>query len=87
MDRRRVIVAVPLLSPRLSSHWLRLITDVDLTTARALVDSMTNEVVVHDHGIDDVAAARADAVRSRGAQALEARAERRRVHGTVPVGR
>ena len=35
MGRRRVIVPVPLLSPRLSSHWLRLITNVDLTTARA----------------------------------------------------
>jgi hypothetical protein len=40
------------LSPRLSSHWLRLITDVDLTTARALVDSMTNEVIVRDHRIE-----------------------------------
>ncbi len=48
MGHRRVIVPVPLLSPRLSSHWLRLITDVDLTTARALVDSMSNEVVVRD---------------------------------------
>ena len=52
MGRRRVIVPVPLLSPRLSSHWLRLITNVDLTTARALVDSMTNEVIVHDHRIE-----------------------------------
>jgi uncharacterized protein YbjT (DUF2867 family) len=50
--RRRVIVAVPLLSPRLSSHWLRLVTDVDLATATALVDSMTNEVIVHDHALD-----------------------------------
>ena len=54
MHRRRLIVPVPLLSPRLSSHWLRLITDVDLTTARALVDSMTNEVVVHDHRIESL---------------------------------
>ena len=54
MERHRVIVAVPLLSPRLSSHWLRLITDVDLTTARALVDSLTNEVVVHDHRLDEL---------------------------------
>jgi uncharacterized protein YbjT (DUF2867 family) len=54
MHRRRVIVPVPLLSPRLSSHWLRLITDVDLTTARALVDSMTNEVVVRDSRINEV---------------------------------
>jgi uncharacterized protein YbjT (DUF2867 family) len=48
LGRRRLILPVPFLSPRLSSHWLRLITDVDLTTARALVDSMTNEVVVRD---------------------------------------
>ncbi len=52
--RNRLIVPVPLLSPRLSSHWLRLITDVDLATARALVDSMTNEVIVHDHEIESV---------------------------------
>jgi uncharacterized protein YbjT (DUF2867 family) len=31
--RRRVIVPVPVLTPRLSSEWLRLVTNVDLTTA------------------------------------------------------
>ncbi|MBA3268736.1 MAG: NAD(P)H-binding protein [Acidimicrobiia bacterium] len=31
----RLIVPVPLLSPRLSSHWLRLVTDVDLSTLRS----------------------------------------------------
>ena len=40
------IVPVPLLTPRLSSRWLALVTDVDMTTGRILVDSMTNEVVV-----------------------------------------
>ena len=49
--RRLRIVPVPLLSPRLSSMWLNLVTDVDTTTARALVDSMTNEVVVRDPSI------------------------------------
>jgi uncharacterized protein YbjT (DUF2867 family) len=49
--RRLTIVPVPLLSPRLSSLWLNLVTDVDTTTARALVDSMTNEVVVRDPSI------------------------------------
>ena len=52
--RRRLIVPVPVLSPGLSSHWLRLITDVDLATARALVDSMTNEVIVRDNRINDL---------------------------------
>jgi uncharacterized protein YbjT (DUF2867 family) len=52
--RRLTIVPVPLLSPRLSSLWLTLVTDVDPTTGRALVDSMTNEVVVHDESIRDL---------------------------------
>lgn len=54
MDRRLLIVPVPLLSPALSSHWLRLVTDVDLQTARSLVDSMTNDVVVTDRRFDDI---------------------------------
>ena len=45
---------MPLLTPRLSSLWLALVTDVDLATARTLIDSMTNEVVVHDTSIRDV---------------------------------
>jgi uncharacterized protein YbjT (DUF2867 family) len=52
--RRRLIVPVPVLSPRLSSHWLRLVTDVDLQTASALIDSMSNEVVVRDHSIEEL---------------------------------
>ena len=84
MNRHRVIVAVPLLSPRLSSHWLRLVTDVDLTTSRALVDSLTNEVVVRDHRLDELlghtpmkfaeAAATALAVRVARRAAAEVRA-------------
>jgi uncharacterized protein YbjT (DUF2867 family) len=76
MDRRRVIAPVPLLSPRLSSHWLRLITDVDLSTARALVDSMTNEVVVHDHRLDDLLGHHPMRFAQAAAKALAARAER-----------
>ena len=48
------MVAVPLLTPRLSSHWLAFVTDVDTATARNLVDSMSNEVVVREHSIADV---------------------------------
>jgi uncharacterized protein YbjT (DUF2867 family) len=49
--RRLVIVPVPLLSPRLSSYWLSLVTDIDVQTGRSLIDSMTNEVVVRDDAI------------------------------------
>ncbi len=48
------MLPVPLLSPRLSSHWLAFVTDVDTATARNLVDSMSNEVVVHDQSIRGV---------------------------------
>ncbi|MBU2667231.1 NAD(P)H-binding protein [Actinoplanes bogorensis] len=44
-------VTVPVLTPRLSSAWLKFVTDVDEETARNLVDSMSNEVVVKDDAI------------------------------------
>lgn len=52
LDQRRLIVPVPVLTPRLSSFWLRLVTSVDFQTARNLVDSMTNTVVVHERRLE-----------------------------------
>ena len=49
--RTMLVVPVPLLTPRLSSRWLALVTDVDVQTGRSLIDSMSNEVVVHDDSI------------------------------------
>ena len=48
------ILPVPLLTPWLSSLWLTLVTDVDTATGRALVDSMTNEVIVRDQSLRDL---------------------------------
>ena len=45
------IVQVPVLTPRLSSYWLSLVTDVDVTTGRNLIDSMSTEVIVTDSSI------------------------------------
>jgi hypothetical protein len=45
---------VPVLTPKLSSHWIGLVTDVDATTGRNLIDSMSTEVVVHDDSIRQV---------------------------------
>jgi len=52
--RRRVIVPVPVLSPRLSSLWVGLVTPIPTDLARPLIDSLVNEVVVNDHTIDRV---------------------------------
>lgn len=48
------IITVPILTPRLSSYWLALVTDVDVTTGRNLIDSMGTEVLVTDHSIRDI---------------------------------
>lgn len=48
------IVAVPVLTPRLSSYWIALVTDVDPVTARNLIDSMRNEVLQRDTTIRDL---------------------------------
>ncbi|GGF48441.1 NADH-binding protein [Marmoricola endophyticus] len=52
--RELPILKVPVLTPRLSSHWLGLVTDVDATTGRNLIDSMGTEVVVEDDSIREV---------------------------------
>ena len=46
--RRRLIVPVPVLTPRLSSLWIGLVTPLPSGVARPLVDSLRNEVVVRD---------------------------------------
>jgi uncharacterized protein YbjT (DUF2867 family) len=46
--RRRPRIPVPLLSPRLSSLWIGLVTPVDVGVARPLVESLAVETVVTD---------------------------------------
>ncbi len=53
-NRTLIVLPVPLLSPAVSSLWLALVTDVDTATGRNLIDSMTNEVIVHDQSIRDL---------------------------------
>lgn len=51
---RRYILTVPVLTPRLSSLWLVLVTSTSFSLARTLVDSMKNEVVCHDSSIKEI---------------------------------
>ena len=43
--RKRIIIPVPVLTPRLSSGWVGLVTPVPYTLAKRLVASLKNEVV------------------------------------------
>jgi uncharacterized protein YbjT (DUF2867 family) len=49
--RRRLIVKVPVLSPRLSSLWLGLVTDLPASVGRPLVEGLTVEVVTGEDRI------------------------------------
>ncbi|WP_038029391.1 SDR family oxidoreductase [Thermonema rossianum] len=48
---KRLIFTVPVMTPRLSSYWLHFVTSVPYRLARALVDSMSVEVVCRDERI------------------------------------
>lgn len=49
--RRPLVVPVPVLTPRLSSYWIGLVTDVDRWVARPLIEGLRNPVVVTDDSI------------------------------------
>ncbi|HEX8121692.1 MAG TPA: NAD-dependent epimerase/dehydratase family protein [Solirubrobacteraceae bacterium] len=54
--RRRVIVPVPVLTPRLSSYWVTLITPIDHALVMPLVEGLSAEMIVKDPpppGIND----------------------------------
>jgi len=45
------IYGIPILSPRLSSYWVDLVTDVPSSVARPLIDGLRNEVICRDDRI------------------------------------
>lgn len=49
--RRPLIVEVPILSPRLSSYWLHLVTPVRASVARPLVEGLRNPTIARDDRI------------------------------------
>ena len=67
---RRAFIPVPVLTPRLSSLWLGLVTPVYARVGRALVDSLRNETVVHDDAARRVFTVRPLGMREAMARAL-----------------
>ena len=45
---RRLMIPVPVLTPRLSSYWVNLVSPVPSSIARPLIEGLRNEVVVRD---------------------------------------
>lgn len=51
---QRGIAALPVLTPKLASHWVGLVTPVPRAIARPLVESLQHDCVMKNHDIDDV---------------------------------
>ncbi|QDU70539.1 SDR family oxidoreductase [Mucisphaera calidilacus] len=52
--RRRWVIPLPILSPKLSSLWLGLVTPVSAAIARPLAEGLRNEVIVHDDTVQQL---------------------------------
>lgn len=52
--RRRLIVTVPVLTPRLASHWVGLVTPIGAGIAKPLVGSLVHEVVAKESDLLDL---------------------------------
>ena len=52
--KRRLIVEIPALTPRLSSYWLHLVTPVKASVARPLIEGLRNPTVAADDRIRDL---------------------------------
>ena len=51
---KRLIISVPVLTPKLSSLWLVFVTTTTFSLARSLVNSMKNEVICSDNRIQKI---------------------------------
>ena len=67
---RRTMIPVPVLTPRLSSLWLWLVTPVYAGVGRKLVDSLRNETIVEDDRALEVFRVRPRGVRDAIARAI-----------------
>ena len=51
---KRYLLPVPLLTPSLSSYWVRLVTPFSVSLARPLIEGLRNEVIVRDNAAREI---------------------------------
>ncbi len=78
VGRRPVILPVPVLTPRLSSYWLDLVTAVPANVARALIEGLAHDVLADDAPIRALIPLKLQTYREAARAALAAE---RRPHG------
>jgi len=72
VNRKPRIIPVRVLTPRLSSYWLRLVTSVPTNIARALIDGLSQDVIATDDRLAKLVPQRLLGFREAAVEALEA---------------
>ena len=72
VGKRTRIIPVRVLTPRLSSYWLRLVTSVPTNIARALIDGLSQDVIAHDDRLVSLVPQKLLGFREAAVEALEA---------------
>jgi uncharacterized protein YbjT (DUF2867 family) len=72
VDKNPRIIPVRVLTPRLSSYWLRLVTSVPTNIARALIDGLSQDVIANDDRLAELIPQRLLGFRESATEALEA---------------
>jgi uncharacterized protein YbjT (DUF2867 family) len=72
LKRTIVIIPVPVLTPRLSSYWLRLVTSVPVNIARALIDGLKHDVLANNEALQALVPLKLHNLEESIAMALEA---------------
>ena len=87
--KQRLVIGVPVLTPKLSSYWVNLVTPVKASIAQPLIEGLRNEVVVKDDSIRDLVPVSPthyeDAVMESLIEALPDRLASGKVIGIVPA--
>lgn len=72
VGKRPRIIPVRVLTPRLSSYWLRLVTSVPTNIARALIDGLSQDVIADDDRLARLVPQKLLGFREAAVEALEA---------------
>ncbi|MCU0775908.1 MAG: SDR family oxidoreductase [Ideonella sp.] len=80
VGRRPLILPVPVLTPRLSSYWLDLVTAVPANVARALIDGLEHDVLADDAALRTLIPLTLRTYREAARAALDAERDERADH-------
>ena len=72
VGKKPYIIPVGVLTPRLSSYWLNLVTSVPTNIARALIDGLSQDVIADDDRLADLVPQNLLGFREAAVEALEA---------------